>query len=92
MTGGAIKVDKRLPLFFGGRAGVIESDRLLIPSLAGVPVHKIIRFYQIARNKGEREYILICLFLFIEVKNRQDPFSIGQYFVKFPYRYYVGKP
>ena len=28
MTGRAIKIDKRLPLFIGGRAGVIESDRL----------------------------------------------------------------
>jgi hypothetical protein len=36
MTGRAIKIDKRLPLFIGGRAGVIESDRSKIPSLAGL--------------------------------------------------------
>ena len=28
MPGRAIKIDKRLPLFIGGRAGIIESDRL----------------------------------------------------------------
>jgi hypothetical protein len=36
MMGRAIKIDKRLPLFIGGRAGLIESDRSKIPSLAGL--------------------------------------------------------
>jgi hypothetical protein len=36
MPGRAIKIDKRLPLFIGGRAGDIKSDRSLIPSLAGL--------------------------------------------------------
>ncbi len=36
MTGRAIKIDKRLPCFIGGRVGDIKSDRSLIPSLTGL--------------------------------------------------------
>jgi hypothetical protein len=28
MTAGTIKIDKRLPYFFGGRAGIVKFDRL----------------------------------------------------------------
>ena len=36
MTAGAIKIDKRLPYFFGGRAGNVKLDRSKITSLAGL--------------------------------------------------------
>jgi len=36
MTGRAIKIDKRLPYFFGGRAGTVKLDRSKITSLAGL--------------------------------------------------------
>jgi hypothetical protein len=36
MTGRAIKIDKRLPCFSGGRAGNVKLDRSKITSLAGL--------------------------------------------------------
>lgn len=77
----------------------LQKDFMLDPirrcAFIHLRIRDILQNYKILvqiRSEGEREYILICLFLFIEVKNRQDPFSIGQCFVKFPYRYHVGKP